>query len=529
MLSLSWQLALAAAALSSSMAIALLSILWRPLLRARLPLPPNIADAPMALLFENGRLVDATIPARRLLATGPRRLRSAERMAEVLRPLFPEYSGRLEDIADGGQEVMRDSASGAGLTATRSGRSLRLEIRNLPAAHLPQEIEPASFDSLDRELDLLQCTVDQAPILIWQEDAAGAVRWANRAYLELAAERAGSDEVPGWPLPALFPTDADGRAAGSDSEQRLFLAPTDHAPTRCFDTWRHRQGDRTLIFALPADRLEKAERNLHEFVQTLSRTFADLPTGLAIFDRERRLALFNPALTDLTALEPIYLATRPALSDFLDALRNRQRMPEPKNYRSWRDRIASLERAAEDGTYLEDWSLPTGQTYRVTGQPHPNGGIAFLFEDISAEISLTRSFREEVELGQSVIDAMPEAVAVFSANRSLIMANRAYRRLWGDDPSGSIADISAEDVVPQWQAQCRDGAIWARLRAALAPHGGAQAHRFDLCLTSGRPMSCRLEPLPGNALLVGFSLGHQGGARHRGDAAPDDQPRSLSA
>jgi hypothetical protein len=42
-----------------------------------------------------------------------------------------------------------------------------------------------------------------------------------------------------------------------------------------------------------------------------------------------------------------------------------------------------LEEEAASGLFEETWSLPGGQTYRVIGRPHPNGALAFMFEDIS--------------------------------------------------------------------------------------------------------------------------------------------------
>ena len=42
--------------------------------------------------------------------------------------------------------------------------------------------------------------------------------------------------------------------------------------------------------------------------------------------------------------------------------------------------------SAEDGLYQEIWSLPSNVTYKVTGRPHPDGAVAFFFEDISADV-----------------------------------------------------------------------------------------------------------------------------------------------
>jgi hypothetical protein len=73
----------------------------------------------------------------------------------------------------------------------------------------------------------------------------------------------------------------------------------------------------------------------------------------------------------LLGLSPEYLSARPTLLSFFDNLRDHQIMPEPKNYRSWRESMAELVNAASEGSYLETWSLPSGLTYRVSGRPHP--------------------------------------------------------------------------------------------------------------------------------------------------------------
>src|SRR5690606_35316347 len=107
-----------------------------------------------------------------------------------------------------------------------------------------------------------------------------------------------------------------------------------------YDCHSHQVGDQTMMFALPADAAVRAERSLREFVQTLTKTFADLPIGLAIFDRQRHLQLFNPALIDLTNLPTGFLTARPTLFDLLDKLRELRMVPEPKDFRSWRQRMS---------------------------------------------------------------------------------------------------------------------------------------------------------------------------------------------
>ena len=126
-----------------------------------------------------------------------------------------------------------------------------------------------------------------------------------------------------------------------------------------------------------------AEASLRRFVETLTETFAHLPIGLAVFDKNRRLGLFNPALTELVKIDAVWLAGRPSLRDFLERLRETRQMPEQKDFASWRRKLSELEEGAREGTYEESWQLPSGKIFRVTGRPHPQGALAFLFEDIS--------------------------------------------------------------------------------------------------------------------------------------------------
>ena len=96
----------------------------------------------------------------------------------------------------------------------------------------------------------------------------------------------------------------------------------------------------------------RAEDTLRSFIQTLTKSFAVLPTGLAIFDREGQLALFNPALIDMTGLDAAFLSRRPRMTDFFDALRDLQKLPEPRDYKAWRDDLMTHPFQIENGHIL---------------------------------------------------------------------------------------------------------------------------------------------------------------------------------
>ncbi|MCA8869549.1 MAG: PAS-domain containing protein [Rhodobacteraceae bacterium] len=350
------------------------------------------------------------------------------------------------------------------------------------------------------ELADLQEVIEFSPVLTWRTDSNGSVTWGNRAYLDQVKTLPDDESPKPDALPDLF-----GPLADLPKSMRKQIVTDPKAKPLWFEVVQvPMKDDSGLNFALHADSVVHAEEALRNFIQTLTKTFAHLPIGLAIFDRNRQLALFNPALADLTTLEPQWLTARPTLYAFLDRLRDIRKLPEPKNYKSWRDRISALEKAAEDGSYEETWPLPTGQTFRVTGRPHPEGAVAFLFEDITSAITLQRQFRAELELSQSVLDSLDEALAVFSSNGQLVMNNDAYAGLWKQDPREMLATQGAAEACEIWQSNCRPVEAFDDFRRFAASGRNRSPWRKTISTGDGRYLSMRVTMLPRAAYLVGF-------------------------
>ncbi|MBS8224873.1 PAS domain-containing protein [Vannielia litorea] len=455
----------------------------------------------ITFLFEDEDLVDATDEARNFLAKGPETLPAWPRFLSLLASSFPDIGARVSRLAEVGVLEMRARDGTSRLEAEWKAGLARFSL------HEGEDAEPAEYDNFSvvamaEELEVLRAVVDDAPVLAWREDEDGQVTWANGAYIDLLYRMHPDRTTLTWPLPRAFAhTFFDCEA---DIVHRVSVTVPYIEQVIWYDCMTRPAGSEALVFATPADRLVQAERSRIEFLQTLTKTFADLPTGLAVFDRNRQLALFNPALTDLSALEPQFLSSRPTLVAFLDHLREAQRMPEPKDYKSWRKSIAQLESAASEGMHQEIWSLPTGQTYRITGQPHPDGAIAFLFEDISAEMSLTRRFRSELEMGQAVVDSLDEAIAVFAHTGSMVLCNRAYQDLWGCDLTTSLSDVTVQDAVRDWSALCADDALWNRATRFLSGQEDRRPWSIEIQSPAHGQVSCRFAPVAGGATLAGF-------------------------
>lgn len=465
------------AAVAVTGTLAALAALW---LAARLPQRMAAAKAapapePVAFVFVGEAAEDASPVARLLLDIAPEGDGDLARLSALLDPWFPALAARLAALPAGTPaEFVSIRPPQAVLRAHRGRTALRLDLTPAEGEALPLPVALLAAEAR-RFRDL----ADTAPLPIWCEDAVGRVTWANPAAVH--AVQAGLPPLPDRPDPAAPGPHRQSLPGGAHwFDRHDTIAP---------------DGSR-FVHALPADEVLRAEAALRGFLQTLTRSFAHLPIGLAVFDAEWRLSLFNPALGDLTGLPPAFLARRPTLHAVLDRLRELRMIPEPRDYAGWRRRLADIERAAEAGHYTELWSLPSGQTFRVTGQPNAEGGVALLFENITADTARNRSLKARADLLAAALATLDGAVAVFAPGGRMVAAGAGWRQLWG---APAAEDLDA--VLDQCAALCQPTPFWADLRAGQP---GA-ALEDTVILRDGRVLAARLRPLGSGAVLVEFA------------------------
>lgn len=467
---------------------------------------------PPTFLFNGDTLTDATLDAQQMLKNAPSHLTERQALISILSGRFPTLTYGMDSIAKGAVEVLS--------AADDAPMSLRLEntdglIRVSVIGTSRQDnlsiSEIAAQDALESELNFLRSVVDESPNPMWLQDGEGKLNWANAAYLALSDRQTGAADHADqkWPKAPLF----DGLDHDADPNKpitrRRALPLADNMKEEWFDITTQRNGKNVLHYASSADDAVMAELSRAKTVQTSARLFADLSTGLAIFDQKRRLASFNPALTNMTRLQTAFLLKKPSLDMFLDALRETRILPEPKNYASWRDQFTALETAARAGTYCENWDSIDGQTFRVTGRPYADNSFVFLFADISADVALTRRFRSSIETGQGVIDTMDDAVAVFSTNGTLVLSNKAYKDLWGTAHDGSVHTHDLRTEIVGWQTQCSAAPTWAHLRTYIAASDKSDPWVDHAILSDGRHVECRAQRVSPNMTMVSFGSEHK--------------------
>ena len=346
--------------------------------------------------------------------------------------------------------------------------------------------------------------IEDAPIIAWNRTADGEVNWSG-GEIKVRNSSIGAAQTVDL-IVARTKLNRMPVLAGQPQKSRIEIVVNDGADTISLHVLEVIRHDGTRIgFATDAGTAASAERTLTRFVQTMTETFAHLTVGLAIFDRNQTLALFNPALVQMWQVEPTWLARRPSLRDIIDELRSTRRLPDLQDFHKWRSRILGLFENTEAADYEELWHLADGSNIRVLARPHPHGSLAFIFDDVTERVRLEQRYRHSIDLRRATLDRLNEGVAVFGVNGLLQFVNQAFHEIWGTDGESVYAAMHARQLVALCEQLTIDSELWLRLHNFITGEENRRTWSEQICMGSGRQLTARVAPLPDGSTMVVFS------------------------
>ena len=397
------------------------------------------------------------------------------------------------------------------LVGEPSGALVRLVLRDasyadarLRDAEARVEIAESAFRNHSWEQETLHGLVAEGPIIAWHRSAEGQVNWS--AGQIRARNGAVTPEQTVDLIVARTRLNRQPALVGQPQKSRIEIVVNDAAETVSLHVIEIVRPDGSRVgFATDAGTAAAAERTLTRFVQTMTETFAHLTVGLAIFDRNQTLALFNPALVQMWQVEPAWLARRPSLRDILDELRAIRRLPELEDFHRWRARLLSLFENTEAADYEELWHLADGSNIRVLARPHPHGSLAFNFDDVTERMRLEQRYRHSIDLRRATLDGLTEGIAVFGANGLLQFVNQAFHETWGTDGNTVYAAMHARQLIALCEDIAGEADIWQRLHGFITGDDNRRAWTARLRMGSGRALIARFARLPDGSTMAVFS------------------------
>ncbi len=347
----------------------------------------------------------------------------------------------------------------------------------------------------------------KAPFPVWRLSSGQKLIWANACYVE-TVEAKDLDDVLKQQI--LLSSDTAEMTkiclAESDAKSGVYPVVIDGELRQLeIGAWPV-SGGLTCVARDVSDNAAlqaKMERQSKAHDETLDH----LADAVAIFSPGQRLIFHNTAFRTLFDLDAIWLDERPDHGALLDHLRERRRIPDQADYQEWK--ASELERyhqSPDQENVDELWLLPDERTLRVTTLRHQLGGLLYVFEDISDQLTLQTKFNTLISVQRATLDKLSEAVVVFGADGGLRLHNEAFVKLWELNEKNLTVGEPFAKIAKNCRALFHDERYWQEMQATITDmspevrgHRQAEIERAD-----GKILTWVSWPLPDGATVVAW-------------------------
>ncbi len=379
-----------------------------------------------------------------------------------------------------------------------------LRIRDVTGAKRDHAAVAAKHKQLEDEIELVRNLLELMPAPIWIRNADGKLAFANRAFAS-AVEVADPDEVTARNL-ELLDQPIRAEAARAREQGAVFhrrVGAIVAGKRRTLEVFEAGSKRGAAGIALDVTEAEIARSEIARITEAHRRTLDQMATAVASFGADRRLNFYNNAYLTLFKLDPAFLDEMPDDSMVLDKLRAQRCLPETTDFRGFKTQLHEAYSSVDPRQTL--WHLADGRSLRVAISPNAQGGVTYLYDDVSEGYALASRFSSLENTQSETLDALAEAVAVFGVDGRLQLHNRAFQNLW----RFSDVDLAENPPVDAIRRLCRavepaSNDMWTEVERAITLSGERRTHSWRLELSGTRTLDCAVVPLPDGGNLVTF-------------------------
>ncbi|MGA7033703.1 MAG: PAS-domain containing protein, partial [Pseudolabrys sp.] len=345
--------------------------------------------------------------------------------------------------------------------------------------------------------------LDSLPAPVWARDSAGELVFVNSAYAD-AVDAGDPAEAVARRLELLDQSAraelGRTRAAGETYTGRLPAIAA--GGRRIFEVVDVPSAAGSSGIAIDRTEVETMRAELTRMVEAHRRVLDQLATGVAVFNVDRKLTFYNAAFRVLFELDAGCLDQTPSDAAVLDTLRSKRKLPEEHDFRQWRQHLYEAYRTVEPKEHM--WHLPDGRALRVVTTPNPEGGVTYLYDEVTERLDMHRRYDALIKVQSETLDHLSEAVAVFGSDGRVRLHNPAFQRMWKLSHDALEQHPHAEAVTAWCQALHDDNTVWRSLRASVTAIDNRESLVARIERRDGAMIDLATMPLPDGATLVTF-------------------------
>jgi len=414
--------------------------------------------------------------------------------APICRGKLPNHTGAPEDesafigfgtwmIATSAQSFenavdrLRDNAEAFDLTVeSKTGSIIEVQGRTSGTHAFVRFIslsgDRAALAALESEhtkllqtTDTMKSLLEAVPFPVWLKDEDGRLSWTNKSYVD-AVESQSLDEV------------LEKEAELLDASERLLLAK------------QHSDAD--------------TQGTLRRTLESHDQTMNQLATAVATFDDKRHLVFRNEAFNKLWKLNEKELDQQPDNGALFDMLRSEGKVAEQPDWSKWRNSLLEVYETTQPQEHW--WHLPDGRTLRVIANPHKQGGVTWVFENITEQLEMESRYITLTQVQGETLDHLVESIAVFSSDGRMKLSNPSFQKLWELSDEQVAAETPIANIAKLGKTKLDIPTIWDDLVTGVTGVSDSRKSKDGrIELTTGAMIDYALVPLPNGQTMLSFA------------------------
>ena len=351
-----------------------------------------------------------------------------------------------------------------------------------------------------------RAVLDAVPTPIWVRGPDMALRWGNRAFLDVTDSNSLQNALALNASLQRSETDLAMAALESAQSVEAVRYALVEGVRRVFSMKYVCLPDSTVA-ATAIDVTEKAqaEGRLRLNTEAAADMLDGLPLAIAVFDQGRRLESFNAAYAGLWELDEKWLETHPALGEILDRLRAVRKLPEQPDFAAWKAaQLRLFDDCAQE--HEEFWHIAGGRSLRVVVRPHLLGGLTVMIEDISEKLRLEVSFKLLLQVQRATLDTVEDGIAIFGPDGRLVLSNANFARLWHFADEELLSQPHFTRIANLAESRLGHDGIWSIVSAGITSAEPERCNDWGKAVRAdGRVISLSMSRLPNGATIATFS------------------------
>jgi PAS domain S-box-containing protein len=228
---------------------------------------------------------------------------------------------------------------------------------------------------------------------------------------------------------------------------------------------------------------DRAELDRRRMDRLLFDALGSLPQGIAVYDRERRLQLCNPAFADLYGMRPedmIGMSAEAIIRRSAPSTLAVDGVPVRDAEEFARRRLARFGKPMDEPMEIE-WR--DGRWFMVSDHPTAEGGVVFVRTDITEQKRVQATLRDNEAFKSAMINASLDPIITTDDRGEILEFNSAAERTFGYRREDVLGRAAVDMIVPPHLRQSADHGLvnmsLAREQGLLGRRLEAEAMRSD--------------------------------------------------